>query len=149
MSRIGCWELAHGQTYSSEDVYGERRDNEQRKLRVVGMAHTLLFPPFSCFSPLWWVLLTLFFPPFSHFLPLWWYFLPCFFHLFLAFRLYGGIFQPAFSTFFSLFAFMVVSPTLLLPPFQAFYSFWWDLYFNPLQPLTQKNTFNRKHTIVI
>ena len=29
MSRIGYWELAHGQTYSSEDVYGERRDNEQ------------------------------------------------------------------------------------------------------------------------
>ena len=31
-------ELAHKQTYSSETVYGERRDNEQRKLRVVGMA---------------------------------------------------------------------------------------------------------------
>ena len=29
MSRIGYWELAHGQTYSSEDVYGERRINEQ------------------------------------------------------------------------------------------------------------------------
>ncbi len=39
MSRIGCWELAHEQTHSSEDVYGERRDNKQRKLRVVGMAH--------------------------------------------------------------------------------------------------------------
>ena len=39
MSRIGCWELAHEQTHSSEDVYGERRDNEQCKLRVVGMAH--------------------------------------------------------------------------------------------------------------
>ena len=41
MSRIGCWELAHEQTHSSEDVYGERRDNEQRKLRVVGMAYML------------------------------------------------------------------------------------------------------------
>ena len=32
-------ELAHKQTYSSEAVYGECRDNEQRKLRVVGMVH--------------------------------------------------------------------------------------------------------------
>ena len=34
-------ELAHKQTYSSESVYGERRDNEQRKLRVVGMAEVM------------------------------------------------------------------------------------------------------------
>ena len=25
----GCWELAHIKTYSSENVYGERRDSEQ------------------------------------------------------------------------------------------------------------------------
>ncbi len=47
MSRIGCWELAHRQTYSSEDVYGERRDNEQRKLRVVGMAYMYVSTPFK------------------------------------------------------------------------------------------------------
>ena len=29
MNRIGWRELAHRQTYSSSDAYGERRDNEQ------------------------------------------------------------------------------------------------------------------------
>ena len=42
-------ELAHKQTYSSESVYGERRDNEQRKLRVVGMALCSCMPHFCDF----------------------------------------------------------------------------------------------------
>ena len=38
LDRIDCRELAHGQAYSSPDVYGERRDNEHASAcEYVGM----------------------------------------------------------------------------------------------------------------
>ena len=46
MSHAGQWlntarlVLAHVRAYLDSGQYGERRDNEQRKLRVVGMAQT-------------------------------------------------------------------------------------------------------------
>ena len=42
-------ELAHKQTNSSESVYGERCDNEQRKLQVVDMALCSYMPHFCGF----------------------------------------------------------------------------------------------------
>jgi len=43
LSRIDCWELAHRQTYSDEDVYGECRDIGQLVGEVVGMAQFIQF----------------------------------------------------------------------------------------------------------
>ena len=96
MSRIGYRELAHGQTNSSEDVYGERRANEQLCCE---------WAAWLCCSVVRNTLSALF-----HF----------FFHLFLAFYFFGGIHHTSFSTFFSFFDFLVVFPTLLFPPFFHF-----------------------------